>query len=293
MKWLLLATVAAKVSWFPLPDGFDQSKPDEILPLIQRDAEAKREEIPFQAVYVFGDSCCDTGNQFAQSKQTMPNPKFYWRGRFSNGPIWPDYLQVQNNVNMINYAHGGATINSANFNHGDDVPDFERQFVSFKNSQRLPGPKQVALIDFVGNDLLGKQVSAAGVAADMERVMQRMVDETDLRNFLVMLTPVEDYHRLGFNYAIKAMVERFTVKNRPLNVHAYSLPLMDFYTRLRTTVPPRLKYWKSGSCFNQFTGLMCPDPGNHFKYDLYHIGTLANHATANYIASEIRARWNP
>lgn len=121
MKLMLLATVAARGVWFPLPAGFDPSQPDEILPLVRREAEARREELPFQAVYVFGDSCCDTGNQFTQSKHTMPDPKFYWRGRFSNGPIWPDYLQAQYNVDLSNYAHGGATINGENYNHGGTV----------------------------------------------------------------------------------------------------------------------------------------------------------------------------
>lgn len=171
------------------------------------------------------------------------------------------------------------------------MPDFEDQFDSFKQDPQLPGDAQIALIDFVGNDLMGKHVDAESVAGDMERVMQRMVDESGLRNFLVMLTPVEDYNRRGFNRAVEEMVDEFATKNRKQGVRAYTLPLLEYYKQLGTTPPPDAEYWKSSPCFNQFTRDMCSDPSHHFKFDLYHISTLPNHATANHIATEILARW--
>ena len=43
-------------------------------------------------MYVFGDSLSDTGSFFNFTGGIIPNSPFYAPGRFSNGPIWVDYL---------------------------------------------------------------------------------------------------------------------------------------------------------------------------------------------------------
>lgn len=68
---------------------------------------------------VFGDSLSDTGNIHAITATAhqaiplvpvIPNDKVYYHGRFSNGPIWVDRLAKQLNVDVDNYAYGGAWI---------------------------------------------------------------------------------------------------------------------------------------------------------------------------------------
>ena len=44
---------------------------------------------PYTGIYVFGDSLSDSGRLFAATQ--IPPPPYY-QGRFSNGPIWIDYL---------------------------------------------------------------------------------------------------------------------------------------------------------------------------------------------------------
>ncbi|PNW87491.1 hypothetical protein CHLRE_02g144009v5 [Chlamydomonas reinhardtii] len=64
---------------------------------------------------VFGDSLSDTGNTFRAAG--VPQADLYYQGRYSNGPVWIDYLaaEVANNnsattvLNVINLAYGGAT----------------------------------------------------------------------------------------------------------------------------------------------------------------------------------------
>ncbi|KAJ9083741.1 hypothetical protein DSO57_1031692 [Entomophthora muscae] len=89
--------------WYALPPGFDQSKPDSILGLVEQ------APLWFDGIYLFGDSDCDTGNLFKLTKNTDPDPKAYWNGRFSNGPMWPDYLQARHKLNVRNYAYGGRS----------------------------------------------------------------------------------------------------------------------------------------------------------------------------------------
>lgn len=52
---------------------------------------------------VLGDSYSDTGNLF-QKTQTLAPPQVFWRSRFSNGPIWVDYVQGATGWAIRNYA---------------------------------------------------------------------------------------------------------------------------------------------------------------------------------------------
>src|SRR4051794_25936876 len=73
----------------------------------------------FTQIVAFGDSLTDTGNLYAVT-QTSPSGPFppspYYEGRFSNGPVWVEWLALQLGVPAprpfvtggTNYAFGGA-----------------------------------------------------------------------------------------------------------------------------------------------------------------------------------------
>ena len=46
----------------------------------------------YDAIYVFGDSYCDVGNLYLADGGVSPATPPYYKGRFSNGPIWVDHL---------------------------------------------------------------------------------------------------------------------------------------------------------------------------------------------------------
>lgn len=64
---------------------------------------------------VFGDSLSDVGNIFQASNNTIPDPTIYYKGRYSNGRNYVDFLAdiISVNVSTANvYAWGGATTNN-------------------------------------------------------------------------------------------------------------------------------------------------------------------------------------
>ncbi|MEH1975876.1 MAG: SGNH/GDSL hydrolase family protein [Nostoc sp.] len=78
----------------------------------------------FDQLYVFGDSLSDTGNIYNATNKTYPQSPPYFEGRFSDGPIWVDYLGDQLGLKPtlltdldfttiptqgINFAFGGAS----------------------------------------------------------------------------------------------------------------------------------------------------------------------------------------
>jgi phospholipase/lecithinase/hemolysin len=66
---------------------------------------------PFNSIYAFGYSWTDT--QGAEHGCSGPTtcPVCYWQGRYSNGPMWPEYVSTNLGLTYIaanNYAHCGA-----------------------------------------------------------------------------------------------------------------------------------------------------------------------------------------
>jgi phospholipase/lecithinase/hemolysin len=74
---------------------------------------------PFSRIVVFGDSLSDTGNFFGLTGNPPPP---YADGRFSNGPVWSEYLAEAMGMALgpdDTYAVGGATSGRDNIN---DIP---------------------------------------------------------------------------------------------------------------------------------------------------------------------------
>lgn len=59
---------------------------------------------------VFGDSFSDDGNgAWVLTNHTWPADPAYYGGRFSNGPIWAEYVAKALGWNLFDYAIGGGT----------------------------------------------------------------------------------------------------------------------------------------------------------------------------------------
>lgn len=59
-------------------------------------------------IVVLGDSISDNGNLYNMSFDFAPNRNSWYEGRFTNGPIWADYLSQNMKVNMVDLAIGGV-----------------------------------------------------------------------------------------------------------------------------------------------------------------------------------------
>lgn len=72
-------------------------------------------------IVIFGDSMSDNGNLYTLSSSAakviplvpvVPKDPPYFKGRFSNGPIWVENLAKAMNVQLADYAYGGAWVES-------------------------------------------------------------------------------------------------------------------------------------------------------------------------------------
>ena len=83
----------------------------------------------FSDVFIFGDSLSDTGNILARTFGFFPPDPPYFDGRFSNGPVWVEYLADQLNLIVVPNGSNPNVINGNNFAFGgaeaaNDVPIF-------------------------------------------------------------------------------------------------------------------------------------------------------------------------
>ncbi|KAI0244833.1 hypothetical protein L0F63_001303 [Massospora cicadina] len=296
MRYLLIVQVALSMVvkrdvadvWYELPSGFDQSQPDTILDLF----EPSEEPFPFKNVYMFGDSTCDFGNYFRLSKYTDPDPKVYWKGRESNGPMWPDYLIAMQGLNLKNIAYGGSVISNENYINAD----FAGQVKLYMNDTfpKDSGLSPLALISFVGNDLNGFGITAKKVASDMEKNLKRLIEFGEIKDYLVILTPTEYFANLGFNKEVSAVVKKLQAAHP--NLMLRTLDPLQFYQSMAAVAPstadPEIWAKTDVPCYNQNTKSHCTDPQNHLRFDLYHPSTVPNYNLARFVADAIPRLWD-
>lgn len=128
----------------------------------------------FKNVVVFGDSLSDSGNVFTLQKGIYPPAPY--QGRFSDGPVWVEYLVKSLGLtgSFCNFAFGGAntgTINPAEHN----VPGFLSQVSAYTAlltgaaafPTAFPQPKETLFIIWIGgNDFLGPLADPLAAVAD-------------------------------------------------------------------------------------------------------------------------------
>jgi outer membrane lipase/esterase len=95
---------------------------------------------PFNTIVTFGDGNTDTGNVYNLTNHQWPLVPPYYQGRFTNGPIWVEKLNIPN---IIDYAYGGATIDNNNLIPGSIGP----------NGTLVPGIRQQIVDYFVAYDI--------------------------------------------------------------------------------------------------------------------------------------------
>ena len=109
----------------------------------------------YDNIYVFGDSLSDSGNVFNATNGIIPSSPTYSNGRFSNGPIWVDYLASDLGLTLNlknNFAFGGATTGTKNIGL-PSLPGLQQQINSFVSAQTAD-PNALYIIWAGTNDYL-------------------------------------------------------------------------------------------------------------------------------------------
>lgn len=197
---LLMASAAMLIGWLP----------------------TKAIAAPFQKLYVFGDSLSDTGNVFNASKQFLgsgePSSPYY-QGRFSNGPVWIDYLAQKLNLTptpiaalanpqnsqrsgsdragSVNFAFGGATTGTSS-EISAAIPGLQTQVLEFKQllANQTADVDALYVIWMGANDYLSginrtgtpQEPDPAGPVQNIARAIESLY-QSGARHFLIANLP--------------------------------------------------------------------------------------------------------
>jgi phospholipase/lecithinase/hemolysin len=115
---------------------------------------------PITGVVSFGDSLTDTGNAFIGTGGAIPPSPPYFAGRFSNGPVWVEYLAGRLGVPApapflaggTNYAVGGAESGGGFSPLG--APNLLTQVALYLGAGHVPAPDTLFTVWVGANDFL-------------------------------------------------------------------------------------------------------------------------------------------
>ena len=191
----------------------------------------------FSDVVAFGDSLSDNGNVFALTRGFIPDPTLYYEGRFSNGPVWVEYLADALGVSgrLQDFAYGGARTSGA------IPPGLIEQVEFFLETAEVPD-RALFTIWIGANDLWHE-------GADVTASVQNIIDVLDMlalagaEHFLIPNLPnlgatprwngtPESYSSgmevsVEFNQALESALETFVEDNAGVTV--YSLDVFELF----------------------------------------------------------------
>ncbi|MGL5195546.1 MAG: SGNH/GDSL hydrolase family protein [Chroococcales cyanobacterium] len=250
----------------------------------------------FSEIYVFGDSLSDTGQLFQQSQAQIPSTSLYFEGRFSNGPVWVEYLAEQLNIPFnpdTNFAFGGATTGAMNRyeTHSRGLLD---QVNRFQQTQDSADPNALYIVWAGPNDYLGNQErnpnqpvsnvsEAIATLAAMGAQNFLVPNLPDLGNLpgtrnsqsSVQLNELIRLHNQGLTESLEQLTSRLgsEVEIIPLNVN-------EIYNRVLDN-PADFGFGNvTEPCVEQ--GRMCQNPNEYLFWDDIHPTTFAHEKLGTY-----------
>ncbi|KAJ3294477.1 hypothetical protein HDU79_010883 [Rhizoclosmatium sp. JEL0117] len=257
-------------------------------------------------VVAFGDSLSDNGNFF---KLLGAPPAPYWKGRFSNGPVWVEQLAITlNNANLHDYAFGGAVANSSDAYHqplaknftASDLPDLSAQIALWKadssaNTVNLDTTLFTVwagfndLSDTVNSGNVPNPVAFATYVLNNVQILLRLGAKNILVNGFPPLDRVPRYNKLpsaalapikqiddGFNFVLSAGISKIQALVPNANIILNDVtPLL-----LHIDTPEGSEYYGfkniQDSCFNATSASVCATPDEYFFWDQVHPTTKAH-----------------
>jgi phospholipase/lecithinase/hemolysin len=115
----------------------------------------------YPAIYAFGDSLSDTGNDWIATNKAIPISPPYAEGRFSNGPVWVEDLSLTYGPGVMkpslgggtDFAYGGAE-SGPTLAHQVAPYDLPGQLLEFGATVQNPNPDALYTVWVGANDLI-------------------------------------------------------------------------------------------------------------------------------------------
>jgi phospholipase/lecithinase/hemolysin len=246
----------------------------------------------YSAMYIFGDSLSETGNYAAVGAGELAYPAPYAPGRFSNGPVWVDYLAgalgfpapTAAAAGGTNYAWGGA------MTAGQTGPlppyDLGMQTLGFLAANNgIADPAALYVVWAGGNDALAGDVTHT--AGNLGAVIAALAT-AGARNFLVPNLPPMGEAFATVNVDLVPVLDSLQAS---LALQLVRLDVAGLFMAIA------LDTMTGGAafgfedlqtpCFDGTT--VCADPASHVLWDAQHPTTRAHELIGQLAFAELTA----
>jgi outer membrane lipase/esterase len=254
----------------------------------------------FSALYVFGDSYNDVGNIYIASVGTVPGPPYY-KGRFSNGPLWIEHIAYTWGLGQIapslaggtDYAFGGAEVTAdVPVGGGNVIPSVPHQVAAYLlASKGKADPNALYVLEGGGDDILNAtggspQQLAYQIAAGLAGA-ELALRLAGARNFLIptvydlSLSPAGSLNP-AFTKAASLATNKFLDEFLTLEMlfpgnHITRLNSFDLFNGIIVNDPYHYAFTDVvHPCVNQITHTPCADPAHTFFWDGIHPTTFGH-----------------
>ncbi|KXS22576.1 hypothetical protein M427DRAFT_130226 [Gonapodya prolifera JEL478] len=146
------------------------------------------DSVAIDSIAAFGDSVTDSGNYYAASSKKFPVAP-YFTGRFSNGPVYIEYMANMTGAHLVNFAYAGATTGPDSTAAVQNLPGAAsivvtelglagqvERYISSPNTIQNPGTIHlinIGLFDYL--NYLSNVASGSGGAPDTDRITTNVV----------------------------------------------------------------------------------------------------------------------
>jgi len=271
----------------------------------------------FTNLYVFGDSLSDAGNLFIATGS--PGPPFpgppYYAGRFSNGPVWVEYLAGDLGLPTLtpsltggtDYAWAGAETGSGTSAVG--TPNLGMQvntYLAAVSNNADPGGLYVVWAG--ANDVfdVGSGTGVATSAQNVQLAVQELFN-AGARQFIVpnmpplektpygidnpTLTPMLAAAAVGFNTYLAADLDLLRTQDSGIQIHNLSLSdptenVYDLFNQLVANPPPPITDVTTPTFDSSWTPDQVLHPESHFFWDSVHPTTEIDQLLAAAVVPE-------
>ncbi|PKC02598.1 hypothetical protein RhiirA5_402328 [Rhizophagus irregularis] len=269
--------------------------------------------ISLTMLHVFGDSTCDNGNTWRLSNFTYPPSDYFYKGRFSNGPTWVEYLADFCHIKDINYAYGGATSDNqfvkatSGFHSELIVPGIKQEVnniylkqITASNNSKPNFDRILYIVAHQGNDYLNQP------SVNPRTVVGNLYEQWEvLANFGAKHILINKFFNLKYlprppkngrlKYVIKNLLSRFITRLHNAAIDFYVWLFRMKHKNVKLYILPMDKIWEEfqkpsvkkelgitdyeNPCVvredkgNTTTYTVCSNPGQHFYWDYIHPST--------------------
>jgi len=238
----------------------------------------------YDAIYVFGDSYCDVGNIFIATGGAEPAAPYY-KGRWSNGPIWIEHIAGGLGLPMLpslaggtDYAFGGAWA-TAPQGEIPSVPEQVGMYLAGHGGKA--DPNALYVIEGGGNDILDATGGSPDALA-FEIAKKIAESEFALRQAGAKHFVIPNLFDVGLIPAGQANAtfdhEAVVATNRYLDlllgledwIEGVHILRLDVYSLLESVEHDPTHYGFTNIKAPCLTTSVCADPDHTFFWDVHH-----------------------